>query len=170
MGTFSRVIYDPTQKEIAKVNRDNGTLYLNSKIWTGLPANQREFVLLHEKGHLTMQTPDEFEANKYAVGQFAPVRTLTNNELGQRIVIMRDILTPRAESGFLGDIIGSVAQVLPVLGIGSKARIKETEAQASLALAQSEAAQKKNNSMIMMIVIAGVLIIAGLSVYLILRK
>ena len=177
MGPFSKVIYDPDQAEIAKVNRVDKTLSLNPTIWKGLPEAEREFVLLHEKGHLELQTADEFKANAYAVGKFAPVRTLTNAELGQRIVVMRDILTPR-ESGFLAEAIagavGGVTSVLPVLGIGSGARMKETAANAAAQIqvidAQSKADAKKANTTIILSVLAGVLIIVGLSLYFILKK
>jgi len=177
MATFSTVIYDPEQPEIAKVNRVNKTLYLNPEIWKGLPADQKEFVLLHEKGHLALQTADEFEANKYAVGQFAPVRTLTNAELGKRIVVMRNILTPR-ESGFMAEAIagavGSIATVLPVLGIGSASRIKETAAnaaaQTAVITAQAKADAKKSNTTIIMVVLGGVLLVVMGSLYFILKK
>jgi hypothetical protein len=182
MGTFSTVIYDPGQPEIAKVNRVNKTLYLNPQIWKGLPADQKEFVLLHEKAHLVLQTADEFEANKYAVGQFAPVRTLTNAELGKRIVVMRNILTPR-ESGFDpisaiatagAGAIESITSVLPVLGIGSASRIKETAAnaaaQTAVITAQAKADAKKSNTTIIMVVLGGVLLIVMGSLYFILKK
>ena len=182
--TFSKVIYDPNQAEIAKVNRVDKTLFINSEIWKGLPPGQREFVLLHEKGHLVLQTADEFEANKYAVGQFAKAGTLTNAELGQRIVVMRDILTPR-ESGFGEDLyaaaitstsgmIESVTKVLPILGIGSKARQQElaanVAAQSQLIEAQSKADSKKTNSNIIIGVLAGVILIVMGSLYFILKK
>jgi len=177
MGTFSTVIYDPGQPEIAKVNRVNKTLYLNPQIWKGLPADQKEFVLLHEKAHLVLQTADEFEANKYAVGQFAPVRTLTNAELGKRIVVMRNILTPR-ESGFIAEAVagavGAVATALPMLGIGSASRMKETAAnaaaQTAIIAAQAKADAKKSNTTIIMVVLGGVLLIVMGSLYFILKK
>ena len=175
--TFSKVIYDPNQAEIAKVNRVDKTLFINSEIWKGLPAGQREFVLLHEKGHLVLQTADEFEANKYAVGQFAKAGTLTNAELGQRIVVMRDILTPR-ESGFLAEAIAGavtgISQALPVLGIGSKARQQEmaanVAAQSQLIAAQSKADEKKASTNLIMVVLAGVILIVMGSLYFILKK
>lgn len=164
MGTtFSKVVYDPNQAEIAKVNRVDKTLYLNSEIWKGLPEDQREFVLLHEKGHLELQTADEFEANSYAVKNFAPVRTLTNAQLGQRIIVMRNILTPR-ESGFdIGGILGSVGNSLAVLGIGSDARAKAAETQAKID-------EKKSNKTIIMGVLAGVFLIVGITLYFTLKK
>lgn len=173
MGTFSKVIYDPNQAEIAKVNRADKTLYINSDIWKGLPSDQREFVLLHEKGHLELHTANEYEANKYAVKNFAAVRTLTNSQLGQRIVVMRNILTPR-ESGFLVEAIagavGGITQVLPVLGIGSKSRIAEAGAQSQIIAAQSKADAKKANTYIIMGVLAGVLLIVGVTLYITLKK
>jgi hypothetical protein len=177
MATFSKVIYDPNQKEIAKVNRQNGTLYLNSKIWKGLPENEKEFVLLHEKGHLDLQTRNEFEANSYAVSKFAPSRTLTNQELGKRIVVMKTILDKgqeAAESGFSFDFLGDIAKVLPVIGVGSKARQEETAANATaqqqLIDAQSKADAKKSNTYVIIGALVGVLLIVGVTIYFTLKK
>jgi hypothetical protein len=177
METFSKVVYVKDQKEIAKVNRADRSLYISSEIWKGLPADQREFVLLHEKGHLELKTADEFEANRYAVKEFAPVGTLTSSELGKRIVVMRNILTPR-ESGFLAEAIagavGGITKVLPVLGIGSQSRINETEAaaaaQSQIIEAQAKADSKKSNTTIIVVVLVGVLLIVMGSLYLILKK
>jgi hypothetical protein len=177
-NTFSKVVYDASQAEIAKVNRVDKTLYLNPDIWKGLPADQKEFVLLHEKGHLVLQTTDEFEANEYAVKNFAPVKTLTNGELGKRIVVMKNILTPRVEAGFAAEgIAGALSGImtsLPVLGIGSKARQQEAAANATAQMqiitVQSAADSKKSNSTMIVVVMIGVLGIVGLSLYLILKK
>lgn len=176
-ATFSKVVYDPNQAEIAKVNRVDKTLYINSDIWKGLPAEEREFVLLHEAGHLVLQTADEFEANAYAVNQFAPVKTLTNGQLGQRILVMQSILTPR-ESGFAADLVAgalsSITNVLPVLGIGSKSRQAELNAsvtgQMQLIDAQSKADAKKATNNLIIGVLAGVILIVMGSLYFILKK
>ena len=176
-ATFSKVVYDPNQAEIAKVNRVDKTLYINSDIWKGLPADEREFVLLHEAGHLVLQTADEFEANAYAVSQFAPIKTLTSSTLGQRIVVMQSILTPR-ESGFAADLVSgalsSITNVLPVLGIGSKSRQAELNAnvaaQTQLIAAQSKADAKKATNNLIIGVLAGVILIVMGSLYFILKK
>lgn len=179
MENFTRVVYNDTQAEIAKVNRVNGTLYINRKIWAGLPAGQKEFVLLHEGAHLNLQTTSEFEANRAAVERFAPVRTLTNSQLGARIVVMRNILTPqKEESGFLAEgiagAVNGIFSVLPVLGIGSKARAAEATANAAagaqLITAQSKAEQKASNSKTVMIVLSGVFLVVIVTLFLILRK
>jgi hypothetical protein len=174
VATFSKVIYDPNQAEIAKVNRVNKTLFINSDIWKGLPADQREFVLLHEKGHLELQTADEYKANQYAVGQFAPVGTLTSSELGKRIVVMRNILTPQVSGFDIGGLLGGVTQGLAVLGIGSGARKAETAAnaaaQAQIIDAQSKADSKKTNTTIIVGVLVGVILIVIVVLYLTLKK
>ena len=170
MGSFSKVIYDPNQAEIAKVNRVDKTLYLNPDIWKGLPAGQREFVLLHEEGHLQLQTADEFEANSYAVKNFAPVRTLTNAELGQRIIVMRNILTPRVSNFDIGGILTSATQGLAVLGIGSGARKSETESQLKVMEAQAKIDDKKANQNIIFGILAGVLLIVGITIYFTFKK
>ena len=172
-SSFSKVIYQANQPEIAKVNRKDGTLYLNSKIWSGLPEAEQEYVLLHEKGHLVMQTTDEFKANEYAVKNFVPVRTLTNKELGKRIVVMRSILS-KAESGFAMDAISGVFKSLPLLGIGSKAREAEAaanaDAQVKVIAAQTEADKSKSNTTIIISVLVGVILIVIVTLYFTLKK
>ncbi len=174
MATFSKVIYDPNQAEIAKVNRVDGTLYLNSKIWKGLPANEREFVLLHEKGHLNLQTKSEFEANEYAVSKFAPSRTLTNQELGKRIVVMKTILNKgqeAAESGFSwSEITSGISDILKVTGIGSKARENDSEVQMKLMETQARIDEKKTNTTVMIGILVGVILIVSGTLYFILKK
>ena len=152
---FTRVVFDPTQKEIAAVNRADGTLYLKPQIWDNLPQGEKDFVLLHEKGHLVLQTTDEYKANAYAVKNFAPAHVLSNPELKARITVMQSILTPGREniSGFSDDTssdtssdtpsdssgpwggfgmissiagaVGGIFQTLPLLGLGKAAREEE---------------------------------------------
>lgn len=178
---FRNVVMVPDQPEIAKVNRKSGTLYLSSKIWKGLPSDQKEFVLHHEDGHLRLDTADEFQANKYAVNKFLGPRSFTNKELGQKIVVMREILSKADETaGFTGiaDAVagatGGILQSLSVLGVGSKSRQQEAAANAAAAsqlyTAQATAAAAKSKSTLIIIGVAGAIIIFGLIIYLKLRK
>lgn len=136
----TNVIYDPAiQTDIARVNRETGVLYLNPSIWKRLTADEREFVLLHEEGHLHLQTASEYQANKYAIGKYINVKNLTNAELGKRIQVVTEITDPtRYISGNGGgvdpisaianaggsyfDMIGKVFQTLPMIGVGANSR------------------------------------------------
>jgi len=191
--SFSKVIYDPGQTELAKVNRSTGTLYLNSKIWQGLPRDQQEFVLFHEDGHLTMQTASEFKANEYAIQKFAPVRTLTNGELAQRIIVMRDAFTKANTSGFaIGSLVGGalsgVSSLLSVVGLGNsatketslanrqlvgeqaKAQVAVIEAETKQKLAASEAFKQNASQYVLFGILGAVTLIIILAIFFISRK
>lgn len=192
MTKFKQVVFDNTQKEIARVNRVTGVLYLKPQVWDHLPESQKNFVLLHEEGHLNLQTKDEFTANSYAVKNFAPVQTLTNKELGARIVVMQSILTPGKEnvkpendpanfSGYgvdpisnIAGAVGSIFESLPMLGIGAKSRDKsaaaQAQAQAQVIAAQAEADTKKKNNQLIIVIVAGALVIAGLVLFFVMKK
>ncbi len=181
----------PGQAEIAKVNRKTGVLYLSDAVWKGLPQEEKNFVLYHEEGHLTLQTADEFQANKYAVGKFLSAGTFTQKELGQKIMVMRSILDKAdgKTSNFSSDLssvslgndslgigagLTAIMQGLPILGIGQKAREKETitnaAAQATIYNAQATAAAAKSKGTLTIIMIAGTLLIVGLIIYFTLRN
>jgi hypothetical protein len=183
MSAFKKVIMVPGQPEIAKVNRSTGFLYLSDSIWKGLPESEKAFVLFHENGHLKLQTADEFAANSYAVDHFLGVRTFTNKELAQKIMVMRSIFDKAdgQTSNFTGPVteavssaVGSIFQNLSVLGIGSKARQNEAAAnaaaQSQVYSAQAAAAVEKSKSTMTIIVVAGVLLIVGLAIYFTLKK
>lgn len=189
MIKFTRTIFDPNQKEIARVNRTDGTLYLKPQIWDTLPEGEKDFVLLHEQGHLVLQTTDEYRANEYAVKNYLPSHTLSNPELKARITVMQSILTPGREnspiSGFDGvtvsdpvgavaGAIGSVFASLPMLGIGSGARQKEIAAQgaaqSSIINAQAIADGKKSQNYIVIGVLAGAFVVVGIVLYFIFKK
>jgi hypothetical protein len=169
----------PGQPEIAKVNRKTGVLYLNRRIWEGLPSDQKEFVLHHENGHLQLRTNDEFKANAYAVSKFSPAGTFNNAELGKRIIVMKEILSKADDnSSFTADAIaGAVSGIfsnLSVLGIGSKSRQKEAAATAAANVqilgAQSELEAAKAKTRTKVLVISGVMILVLVVTVLILRK
>lgn len=180
MSNFKRVIMVHGQPEIAKVNLKTKGLYLSDSIWDGLPKDEKDFVLFHEDGHLELNTADEFAANKYAVGKFLKAGTFTNKELGQRIMVMRSILDKAdgKTASFTADIAAGAAsgimQTLSVLGIGSKARIREAEAtaaaNATIYEAQAKAAEVKSKNTLKILVVAGVLIIVAVAIYFKLRK
>jgi len=195
MIKFSRTVFDPNQKEIARVNRVDGTLYLKPQIWDTLPQGEKDFVLYHEQGHLVLQTTDEYKANAYAVKNYLPSHTLSNPELKARITVMQSILTPGREdvSGFntatspgatvsggfdpvsaVAGAIGSVFTSLPMLGIGSGARQKEIAAQgaaqASIINAQATADGKKSQNYIVIGILAASFVVVGIVLYFIFKK
>lgn len=180
MKSFRRVIMTNGQTEIAKVNTKTGSLSLSTDIWNRLPQAEKDYVLFHEAGHLVLQTTDEYAANKYAVGQFLKAGTFTNKELGNKIMVMRSILDKAdgQTATFVADVVAGSAsgimQTLSVLGIGSKARIKEAEATAAansiIYEAQAKAAASKSKSTQTIVLIAGVLVIVAVAIYFTLRK
>lgn len=197
---FSSIVWDKNQNEIARVNRQDGTLYLKPQIWDSLPEAEKDFVLWHEKGHLILQTTDEFTANKYAVKNLLPSHTLSNPELKKRITVMQSILTkgnetsgftatinPRTTlsviSGFEGSAdpvsavagaIGQVMQSLPLLGVGSAARKSEIEAQAQanaeLIAADAAAKKKAQSEYLIYGIIGGAILLVGIVLFFTLRK
>ncbi len=183
--SFSRTLMVPGQPEIAKVDQKTGILYLSPKIWNGLPQSEKNFVLFHENGHLELQTSNEFLANKYAVGKFLSGGSFSNKELGQKIMVMRDILdkadgqTSNFTAGVndmygIGTGLSAIMQGLPVLGIGQKAREKEATATAAanstILNAQAAVTAAKAKSTTTIILVAGGILIFGLIIYLTLRK
>lgn len=54
----------------ATVNRRTGEMYISAKIWRTMTPDQRLFMLLHEQGHVVLQTTNEFKADRYAFEQY----------------------------------------------------------------------------------------------------
>ena len=195
---FTRTIFDSNQTEIARVNRTDGTLYLKPQIWDHLAEGEREYVLWHEKGHLILQTKDEFQANQYAIKNFVPAHTLSNPELKSRITVMASILAPGREnsqlSGFtnttaaanpsvavgvdpvsaIAGAIGSVFSALPLLGIGSGARTREQEAaaaaQGQIITAQADADAEKKKSYLIWGIVGAAFIVVFIVLYFTFKK
>jgi hypothetical protein len=173
---ITKVVFDDTVKtDIARVNRATGVLYINPAIWQRLTADEREFVLLHEKGHLELQTASEYEANNYAISKYLPVTSLTNAELGKRIRVITEITDPeRYMSNFgadpvsaVSDALGSIFQALPMLGIGSKSRKAEQQAAADAAISLDK---QKSASRQTMLIVGGLLFIVIMTLYLTFKK
>lgn len=175
---FSRVIYDNTiVGDIARVNRQTGDLYINPDIWHRISGLEKDYVLLHEAGHLELMTASEYEAHRYAVERFCPVQTLTDNELGRRIVVMSEITDPqRYMSGSGGGVdpvsavanaVGSIFEALPMLGVGKKSRLEETEANKKAALELSES---NTSGIVKIVAIAGVIVIVVVVLIFIFKK
>lgn len=171
-----RIIEVLNQPEIAKINRVTGDIFVSSNIWHQLPEDEKEFVLLHERGHLEKQTPDEYAANAYAIENFAPAGELNNQQLGKKIMVMRSILD-KADDNFsnftfqdIGAGIGSVFQNLSVLGIGSKGRAREAAASVQLINAQAANNAEKAKQTTKLVVIAGAFLLVITVLILTLKK
>ncbi|MCX6250726.1 MAG: hypothetical protein NTX61_08240 [Bacteroidetes bacterium] len=70
-GLTKIFIVDDLGSTPARVNRFSGELYLNGKTWNTLDPVHRLFVLLHEAGHVTLNTKNEIEADRFAFEAFA---------------------------------------------------------------------------------------------------
>jgi len=174
---FSKVVFDKSvSSDVARVNRQTGVLYLNPDIWERLTPDEREFVLLHENGHLVLQTADEYRANRYAVSKFLPVQKLSNTELGKRIQVVSEVTDSRRYMssyngadpvGAIADGIGSIFKSLPMLGIGSKARQKEA---AALAENQMKLADKLATNRQTLIMAGGLMVVVIMVLYFTFKK
>jgi hypothetical protein len=169
---FKKVTYvdnDEMDGVIARVEENTDELQLNKNIFDYLPEGFKEFVLYHEEGHIILKTSDEFQANMFAIHQYIPAHVATD-ELGRRIVVMTQALTPGSDAPFrhgiktdkpayknytaiAADPVSNVALALSSivgdlgnLGIGSKRRINETKATAAgetqIIYAQGDAASQ----------------------------
>lgn len=169
---FSKVTYTNLNGPIASVDRITKELFIDREKWdrTKLTDLHKKFILLHESAHIELLTPDEFAVNHSAIEKFVPVGELSNEELGARILVLSDLLdtegrdltadnrsdfdpvTITAITGAVGGIFGS----LPKLGIGSKSRVNEIQAQAA---AQSDVTRSQNKALTNTLIIGGFLIL-----------
>lgn len=162
---------------IARINRLTGDLYINPEVWGKLGPLHKEYILLHEQGHFDLKTPDEFRANQFAIKRFIQKAKFVD-DYGHRITVMSDLLMNDNYSDFTVDAIagavGSVFNVLPSLGIGSKSRIAEAEANANLVkqnfIGATELQKAKTESTIYIISIISVIGIVGIILYFKIRK
>lgn len=88
----------------ARVNRSTGEMYINAFMWPRLTPEQRIFIMLHELGHVKLQTSDEFAADAFAFKKYADmgyslkasitalsrVLPFTNQEQRDRLVAQYD--------------------------------------------------------------------------------
>lgn len=54
----------------ASINRATGQLFINKNVFSKLPPQIQDFILLHEEGHYNLQTKDELLADHYASNRF----------------------------------------------------------------------------------------------------
>ena len=71
MKTVYTTIAPFVQNSPAAIDRTNGILYINPKLFNRLTPFQKKFVKYHEMGHYKFQTSDELVADAYAFDQLA---------------------------------------------------------------------------------------------------
>ena len=71
MKTIYTTIAPFVQHSPAAIDRTNGILYINPKLFNRLTPFQKKFVKYHEMGHYKFQTSDELVADAYAFDQLA---------------------------------------------------------------------------------------------------
>lgn len=71
MKTVYTTIAPFIQDSPAAVDRTNGILYINPKLYNRLTPFQKKFVKYHELGHYKLQTSDEIAADAYAFDKLA---------------------------------------------------------------------------------------------------
>ena len=69
MKTIYTTIAPFIQDSPAAIDRTNGILYINPKLFNRLTPFQKKFVKYHEMGHYKFQTSDELVADAYAFDQ-----------------------------------------------------------------------------------------------------
>lgn len=82
--------YDSDLDVIAKVNRANGEITVNDKLFNALPEFYRRFIIEHENGHYKLQTSNEFEADKYA---FDALVGKSRGSLKNSVSVLNDVLS-----------------------------------------------------------------------------
>lgn len=75
----------------AAIDRETGTLFINPKLYFRLTKFQRNFVILHEKGHYFLNTDIEEEADAYA---FDRLVNTEHRSMKQMIETLETILDP----------------------------------------------------------------------------
>lgn len=71
MKTIYTTSADFIRNSPAAIDRANGVLYINPKLFNRLTPFQKKFVKYHEMGHYKFQTSDELVADAYAFDQLA---------------------------------------------------------------------------------------------------
>lgn len=72
----------------ATVNRRTGELYISNRIWKTLEPEQKLFILLHEMGHIVLNTKNEEAADNWAFEQYAKM----GHSLKQSVYALSKIL------------------------------------------------------------------------------
>lgn len=69
---ITEIIYvDDLGTTPATVNRRTGTLYISKRIWKHLKPEHKFFIMLHEMGHVVLQSTDEKAVDEWAFYEYA---------------------------------------------------------------------------------------------------
>lgn len=90
MKTIYTDIAPFVQNSPAAIDRTNGILYINPKLFNRLTPFQKKFVKYHEMGHYKFQTSDELVADGYAFDQLAGTEF---RSLKQALGCINDVLS-----------------------------------------------------------------------------
>lgn len=90
MKTIYTTIAPFVQNSPAAIDRTNGILYINPKLFNRLTPFQKKFVKYHEMGHYKFQTSDELVADAYAFDQLAGTEF---RSLKQALGCINDVLS-----------------------------------------------------------------------------
>ncbi len=90
MKTIYTTIAPFVQNSPAAIDRTNGILYINPKLFNRLTPFQKKFVKHHEMGHYKFQTSDELVADGYAFDQLAGTEF---RSLKQALGCINDVLS-----------------------------------------------------------------------------
>ena len=90
MKTIYTTIAPFIQDSPAAIDRTNGILYINPKLFNRLTPFQKKFVKYHEMGHYKFQTSDELVADAYAFDQLAGTEF---RSLKQALGCINDVLS-----------------------------------------------------------------------------
>lgn len=189
---FSKVEYVNSADFVAQVNHDDHSIKINHNIWQHLNANEKDFVLWHEEGHLKLDTKSEFLANGYAVQKFAnqievrnphdfsqKITFLTNQNLYRQPEQTITLSVPKNnKSNFPPLLIAAIIGVAGSIGgaliqksnIGEKARKREAGYYAQLNMAQEQQRQDNNKKLIIYISVAVIAIVLTIVFVLKFRK
>lgn len=69
-GLTAVYLVDGLKDRRATVNRKTGELWINKDVWRSMTPPQRMFMLLHEMGHVRLQSTDEEAVDAWAFNQY----------------------------------------------------------------------------------------------------
>lgn len=174
---FTSVTLTDTGKTPARVDRRTGALELNARTWPHLPPWYQQYILLHETGHIQLNTSNETAANQFAVNRYLTPFRNNPAQLSQAIAEVAEITNPaetQAFDGFtleaIGQIssgLGNIFNALPAMGVGSKKRREEAT---NLSFLQITQAAQDRQSKTQYIIIGGVMLLVLIFTYLQFKK
>jgi len=111
-----------------------GEILVNKNVFTKLNKNERTFVLLHEAGHIELQTQDEHQADAYAFKEYLKLglpleniiscmkKVLSNKELNRKRIMYMEkrINNPSQIAAFDGTTGDWLSVIGKLFGIGSQ--------------------------------------------------